>query len=171
MIIKLFVPGIILFILVHGIIKGVKIYEVFVEGAKDGLKILFRIFPYILAMMFAVTIVRTSGLINIIEKIASPITYLFGIPKEILPLVFIKPISGSGALGTLSEIINTFGVDSFVGICAAVVMGTTETIFYTVSIYYGSVNIKKIRHTIWAAVFADVVAVIAAVNITYYFIS
>ncbi|WBW98284.1 spore maturation protein [Oceanirhabdus sp. W0125-5] len=166
----LFIPIVILFILIYGIIKGVKVYEVFVEGARDGLKITYRIFPYLLAMIFAVTLVRTSGMMNIIEKILSPFTYILGIPKEIMPLVLIKPISGSGALGTLTEIINTFGVDSYIGICAAVVMGTTETIFYTISIYFGSVKIKKIRHTLWAVLLADIAAVIAAVNIVKIFL-
>jgi len=166
----LFIPVFILFILIYGIIKGVKVYEAFVEGARDGLKIAYRIFPYLLAMIFAVTLVRTSGMMNIIEKILSPFTYILGIPKEIMPLVLIKPISGSGALGTLTEIINTFGVDSYIGICAAVVMGTTETIFYTISIYFGSVKIKKIRHTLWAALLADIAAIIAAVNIVKLFL-
>ncbi|MCM1989881.1 spore maturation protein [Oceanirhabdus seepicola] len=166
----LFIPVFILFILIYGIIKGVKVYEAFVEGARDGLKIAYRIFPYLLAMIFAVTLVRTSGMMNIIEKILSPFTYILGIPKEIMPLVLIKPISGSGALGTLTEIINTFGVDSYIGICAAVVMGTTETIFYTISIYFGSIKIKKIRHTLWAALLADIAAIIAAVNIVKLFL-
>ncbi len=166
----LFIPVFILFILIYGIIKGVKVYEAFVEGARDGLKITYRIFPYLLAMIFAVTLVRTSGMMSIIEKILSPFTYILGIPKEIMPLVLIKPISGSGALGTLTEIINTFGVDSYIGICAAVVMGTTETIFYTISIYFGSIKIKKIRHTIWAALLADIAAIIAAVNIVKLFL-
>ena len=166
----LFIPVFILFILIYGIIKGVKVYEAFVEGAREGLKIAYRIFPYLLAMIFAVTLVRTSGMMKIIEKILSPFTYILGIPKEIMPLVLIKPISGSGALGTLTEIINTFGVDSYIGICAAVVMGTTETIFYTISIYFGSIKIKKIRHTLWAALLADIAAIIAAVNIVKLFI-
>lgn len=163
-----FIPAFTLFILVYGMFKGVKVYEVFVEGARNGLGILYRIFPYILAMIFAVNIIRSSGSIKIFEFILSPITKLIGIPKEIMPLILIKPISGSGALGTLTEIINTFGADSFTGICAAIVMGTTETIFYTVSLYYGAVKIKKIRHTLWAALLADLAAVIAAVNISRY---
>jgi spore maturation protein B len=90
---------------------------------------------------------------------------LIGLPKELVPLVLIKPLSGSGALGVYTEIIKQYGVDTQIGLIASVIMGTTETIFYTITVYFGAVGVKKVRHTLWAAVFADLTAIIMAVTI------
>ena len=160
------IPSIILFIISFGVIKGVKIYEAFIEGAKEGLEVCKRIFPYLLAMIFAVTVIRESNLMDLFVKGISPITTLFNVPPEVMPLIMVKPLSGSGALGIFTEIINTYGADTFIGICASIIMGSTETIFYTISVYYGSVGIKKIRHTLWAAIMVDLIAIIMAVTIT-----
>lgn len=160
------IPSIILFIITFGVIKGVKIYETFIEGAKEGLDVCKRIFPYLLAMIFAVTVIRESNLMDLFIKGINPITSLFNVPPEIMPLIMVKPLSGSGALGIFTEIVNTYGADTFIGICASIIMGSTETIFYTISVYYGSVGIKKIRHTLWAAIMVDLVAIILAVTIT-----
>ncbi len=159
------IPIILFIIITYGMIKDRKVYEWFVEGAKDGLSVCIRIFPYLLAMVVGVKIFREAGLIDILNFLLSPITVLIGLPKEILPLILIKPLSGSGAIGVFTDILKTYGVDNYIGLVSSVIMGTTETIFYTITVYFGAVKIKKIRHTLWAAVMADMTAIIMALII------
>ena len=160
---KSIIPIIVVIIITYGMIKGKKVYEWFIEGAKDGLKVCINIFPYLLAMIIAVNIFREAKLLDILNNLISPASSLIGLPKEIVPLVLVKPLSGSGALGILTDIVKTYGPDSYIGLIASVIMGTTETIFYTVTVYFGAVQIKKIRHTVWAAVLADLTAIIVSV--------
>lgn len=160
---KSIIPIIVVVIITYGMIKGKKVYEWFIEGAKDGLKVCLNIFPYLLAMIIAVNIFREAKLLDILNNLISPVSSLIGLPKEIVPLVLVKPLSGSGALGILTDIVKTYGPDSYIGLIASVIMGTTETIFYTVTVYFGAVQIKKIRHTVWAAVLADLTAIIVSV--------
>lgn len=160
---KSIIPIIVVIIITYGMIKGKKVYEWFVEGAKEGLKVCINIFPYLLAMIIAVNIFREAKLLNILNELISPVSSFIGLPKEIVPLVLIKPLSGSGALGILTDILNTYGPDSYIGLIASVIMGTTETIFYTITVYFGAVQIKKIRHTLWAAILADLTAIIISI--------
>jgi spore maturation protein B len=153
-------------IILYGLIKKVKVYECFIDGVKEGLKLSLRIFPYILAMIIAVSIFRESKAMDAFLTIISPATKLIGLPKEVAPLIFIKPLSGSGALGIFTDIIRKYGADTYIGRISSIIMGSTETIFYTLTIYFGSVNIKKIRHTLWAAIMADITAMIAAIFVT-----
>ena len=164
-ILKSIIPIIFILIIGYGMIKGKKVYEWFVEGAKDGLITCLKIFPYLLAMILAVRIFREAGLLNIVNSILSPLGDLIGLPEEIIPLTLIKPLSGSGAVGVFTEILREYGADSFIGLTASVIMGTTETIFYTITVYFGAIKIKKIRHTLWTAIMADVVAIISAVTL------
>jgi len=156
------IPLIILLILAYGYVKGVKVYDAFIEGAKDGLMITFRILPYIAAMLLAVGMLRTSGGLNFMLYVLRPITNAAGIPEGVMPLIIMKPLSGSGALGVLADILKSEGADSFTGVLASIIMSSTETIFYTITVYFGSVGIKNIRHTLAAAVIADVAGVAAA---------
>lgn len=156
-------PLIIAVVVIYGMFKKVKVYECFVEGAKDGIKICFKIFPYLLAMIMAVGIFKASGAMGIFTKITAPLAAIIGLPPEVVPLVVIKPLSGSGALGIFAQTLKEYGPDSFIGIVASIIMGSTETIFYTITVYYGAAGIKKIRHTLWAAIFADLIAIIMAV--------
>lgn len=160
---KSIIPIIVVIIITYGMIKGKKVYEWFIEGAKDGLKVCLNIFPYLLAMIIAVSIFREAKLLDVLNNLISPVSSLIGLPKEIVPLVLVKPLSGSGALGILTDIVKTYGPDSYIGLIASVIMGTTETIFYTVTVYFGAVQIKKIRHTVWAAILADLTAIIVSV--------
>lgn len=160
---KSIIPIIFVIILVYGMIKGKKVYEWFVEGAKEGIQVCLNIFPYLLAMLIAVSIFREARLLDLLNNLLSPVCSFIGLPKEIVPLVLIKPLSGSGAVGILNDILATYGPDSAIGLIASVIMGTTETIFYTVTVYFGAVKIKKTRHTLWAAVMADFTAVVMAV--------
>lgn len=160
------IPIIILIITFYGILKGVKVYECFIEGAKDGLSICLKIFPYLLAMLVAVNIFRESKALDYLIMILRPVVSLIGLPSEIVPLVLMKPLSGTGALGIFTDILKQYGPDTYIGIIASIIMGGTETIFYTLSVYYGAVGIKKIRHTLWAAIMADLTSIIMAVTIT-----
>lgn len=159
------IPFIILFMLSYGYIKGVPVYEAFIEGAKEGMNITLRIFPYIVAMLLAVGMLRASGGLALIDLILRPVTVLFKIPEEILPLIIMKPLSGSGALGVLADILKRVGPDSLTGIIACTIISSTETIFYTITVYFGSIGIKNIRHTLLAAVIADITGIIVAIAI------
>ncbi len=161
-----FIPIIILFIVSYGVFKKVKVYEVFVEGAKEGLKICKNIFPYLLCMLLAIKVFRESGILEYIINFIEPFTNILGIPKEVITQIFIKPLSGSGALGIFTDNIKNFGPDSFLGVLSSVLMGSTETIFYTIALYFGAVKIKKIRHTLWTAILSEIIGVILAINIT-----
>ncbi|MFU7516600.1 spore maturation protein [Clostridium sp. HCS.1] len=160
---KSIIPIIVVIIITYGMIKGKKVYEWFIEGAKEGLKVCLNIFPYLLAMIIAVNIFREAKLLDLLNNMIAPVGSLIGLPKEIIPLVLIKPLSGSGAIGILTDIVKTYGPDSYIGLIASVIMGTTETIFYTITVYFGAVQIKKIRHTLWAAVLADLTAIIISI--------
>jgi len=157
------IPLIVLLILAYGYIKGVKVYDAFIEGARDGLMITFKILPYIAAMLLAVGMLRSSGGLNFMLYILRPLTNAAGIPEEVMPLIIMKPLSGSGALGILADILKTSGADSHAGVLASIIMSSTETIFYTITVYFGSVGIKNIRHTLIAALIADVAGVTAAI--------
>ncbi len=161
----LVIPFLLLFIFSYGQIKGVKVYDTFIEGAKEGMMITLRIFPYILAMLLAVNMLRTSQGLDLIIYILRPITKLISIPDEILPFLMMKPLSGSGALGILADTLKKTGVDSLVGIIASTIMSSTETIFYTITVYYGSIGVKNIRHTLIAALVADLAGIMAAIII------
>lgn len=143
--------------------KGRKVYEWFIEGAKDGLMVTLRIFPYLLAMIIAVQVFREAKLMDLLNNLIAPLANLIGLPKDLIPLLIIKPLSGSGAIGVFTDIIKSLGPDTRTGLIASVVMGSTETIFYTITVYFGAIKVKKIRHTLWAAVFADATAIIMAI--------
>ncbi|WP_238948182.1 nucleoside recognition domain-containing protein [Clostridium sp. YIM B02569] len=160
---KSIIPIIFLLIITYGMFKGRKVYEWFIEGAKDGLMVTLRIFPYLLAMIIAVQVFREAKLMDLLNNLIAPLANLIGLPKDLIPLLIIKPLSGSGAIGVFTDIIKSLGPDTRTGLIASVVMGSTETIFYTITVYFGAIKVKKIRHTLWAAVFADATAIIMAI--------
>ncbi|MEW6193692.1 MAG: nucleoside recognition domain-containing protein [Bacteroidota bacterium] len=159
------IPLIIFFFIIYGVIRNVKIYEVFVEGAKEGFNIAVRIIPFLVAMLVAIGIFRTGGAMDYLIIILSPITNLIGMPAEAMPMALMRPLSGSGSLGIMSEIISVHGPDSFLGILVSTIMGSTETTFYVLALYFGAVNIKKTRHAVAAGVLADIAGILAALFI------
>ncbi len=163
----LIIPVLIGIILVIAAIRGVKVYETFVAGAKEGFMTVYRIAPYLLTMLFAIDIFRKSGAMNYLIYVLRPLCSMLNIPEGVLPMIIIKPLSGSGALGVMTDIMKTYGVDSMEGKIAAVMMGSTETIFYTLSVYFGSIQIKNTRHSLPAAILAHIVGSLAAVYICY----
>ncbi|EHI97028.1 MULTISPECIES: nucleoside recognition domain-containing protein [unclassified Clostridium] len=160
---KSIIPIIFLLIITYGMFKGRKVYEWFIEGAKEGLNVVLRIFPYLLAMIIAVQIFKDAKLMDLLNNLIAPLGNMIALPKDLIPLLIIKPLSGSGAIGVFTDIIKSVGPDTRTGLIASVVMGSTETIFYTITVYFGAVKVKKIRHTLWAAVFADLTAIIMAI--------
>lgn len=169
-IIKAIIPIIIILIVTYGVVKNVKVYECFIEGAKEGLGICLRIFPYLLAMLIAINVFRASGAMDFLISIIKPGVDKVGVPPEVVPLVMMKPLSGSGAVGVFTDVVKQYGPDTFVGICASIIMGSTETIFYTLAVYFGAVKIKKIRHTLWVALLVDMCAVLIAVNVARFLV-
>lgn len=159
------IPLIIAVFLGWGFFKKVKVYEVFVEGAKEGFNTAVRIIPYLVAMLFAIGIFRASGALDILLAVISPVTDLIGMPAEALPMALLRPLSGSGSLGIMTEIIQTHGPDSFIGVLVSTMFGSTETTFYVLAVYFGSVAVKKTRYAVLAGLTGDLVAVVASVLI------
>jgi len=159
------IPLIIFTFVLFGILKKVKIYEAFVEGAKEGFNIAVRIIPFLVAMLVAIGIFRAGGAMDFLTLILSPITNLIGFPAEALPMALMRPLSGSGSLGIMSEILTVHGPDSFIGILVSTIMGSTETTFYVLALYFGSVNISKMRHAVAAGVLADIAGILGALFI------
>lgn len=160
-------PIVILYVLFVGLIKKVPLYEEFTNGAKDGFKISVTIIPYLVAIIVAISMFRASGAIDIIANILEPLLKLFHIPAETIPLMIVRSLSGSGALGIFSDIANGFGPDSYTTKLAAIMVGSSETTFYVLSIYFGSVKIVKFRHAIIVGLLADIVGIIAAILVCH----
>ena len=158
------IPIIFVIILIMAQIKKVDIFNEFIAGAKSGAKTVFEIFPSLLGLIVAISVFRESGGMDVIILFLEPIANIFKIPKEVLPLAILRPISGSASLAMVSDIIKTYGVDSFIGKLSAVMMGSTETILYTLSIYLGSVGVKKIRYTLIVAILVEVLGLYVAVK-------
>jgi spore maturation protein B len=157
------IPAIITFILLYGIISKQKVYDAFVEGAKEGISTIVKIIPTLVGLLVAIAVFRASGALDIIVGAATPILSKIGIPADIITLAFMRPISGSGSLALVTDIMNKYGPDSYIGRVAGTIMGSTETIFYTLTIYFGTVGIKNIKYTLYAALITDVVGLVAAV--------
>lgn len=164
---NILVPIIILFIIIYGKIKKVDIYESFVKGAIEGLKTAFNIVPYIIGIFLAIGIFKSGKGIELLEFLFTPIANLMSIPKELIGLILIKPLSGSGALGMYTELVQRVGIDTLIERMGATIVGASETIFYTMAIYYGSLKIKNTRHTLSCAIISHIFGVIASVFICY----
>ncbi len=160
-----FVPLFIAGVVIYGIIKRVAVYEKFVEGAKQGLETVFRILPYVVGFVFAIRIFSAAGCFDYISSALSPVLKPVGIPPEILPLALMRPFSGSASIAALTSILERYGPDTFIGRTASTLMGSSETLFYTTALYFGSVGIKKTRYTIPAALISEASGLIASVVI------
>ena len=137
------VPAIILIIISYGIVEKKKVFDIFLEGAKEGLGIVLNIFPTLIGIFVAVGALRNSGVLELIISILEPVIKLLRIPTEIMPLAILRPISGSATMAVATDIMSTYGVDSKIGLIASTIMGSTETTFYTIAIYTSAVRVKK----------------------------
>ena len=159
------VPIIMGSLLLFGFLRGVKVYETVTEGAKEGFEVAIRIIPFMVAIFVAIGMFRASGALEIFTALVSPLTNLIGMPPETLPMAILRPLSGTGAFGAMSEIINN-APDSFSSFVASVMQGSTETTFYVLAVYFGAIGIRKSRHALPAALIADATGILAAVTIS-----
>ena len=161
------IPGLMLGFLAFGVFRKVPIYEVFVEGAKEGFQVAIRIIPYLVAILVAVGMLRASGAMDQMVNFLGTWTVKVGMPADALPMAILRPLSGSGAYGVMASIINDPGIgpDSYTGYLVSTLQGSTETTFYVVAVYFGAVQIKRIRHALMAALTADVAGIIAAMAV------
>ena len=149
------VPAIAALFLAAGLVEGVPVFDVFMEGAKEGLATAVRILPSLIGLMTAVGVFKASGALDMLAQALSPAARLMGLPPEVMPLALLRPVSGSGGMAVFRDLLAAHGPDSFVGRVASVMMGSTETTFYTIAVYYGAVGVRKSRHTLPAALGAD----------------
>ncbi len=161
------IPIVVLIFVSYGLFKKIKVYEVFTEGAKEGFNTAIRIIPFVVAMMTASSVFRASGAMDIIGRAISPVTDLLKIPVEVLPLALVRPLGGSR--GVMTEIVNSYGPQSLIGRTVSVMMGSTDTTFYILSVYFGSVAIKKHRHAVSVGLIGDLVGMLSAIYITRIF--
>lgn len=158
-------PFMIVIIIIYGLVERRKVFDIFLDGAKEGIEVVFNIFPTLVGLFVAIGALRSSGIIEILVKVLTPIFNVFNFPTEILPLALIRPISGSASIAIATDIMKNFGVDSNIGLIASVIMGSTETTVYTIAVYTSSVGIKKTRFVLWAALTADFVGIITSIII------
>jgi spore maturation protein SpmB len=161
------IPALVVGLLAYGVARRVPIYDAFVEGAKDGFQVALRIIPYLVAILVAVGMFRASGAMDLLISPLGAITGHFGMPAEALPMALLRPLSGSGAYGIMASIIQdpAIGPDSYVGYLVSTLQGSTETTFYVLAVYFGAVQIRRIRHAMAAALTADLAGIVAAVVI------
>lgn len=158
-----FIPIIIMIIFFIGIIKGIDIFQVFIQGATNGLKTSISIFPILLGIIAIINMLEASGCLNYMCKFLEPIFSMFHLPTDLIPLALLRPISGSGTLSFLEQIFKNHSPDSKIGLIASVLAGSSETTFYTIAIYFGAVNISKTKYVLPAALIGDFVAMIMSV--------
>lgn len=160
---NLAIPFAILIIVLFGFIERIKVFDIFLDGAKEGMGIIYSIFPTLVGLFVSIGALRSSGIIDFFITIISPVLKVIRFPLEIMPLALVRPISGSGSIAVASDIIKKFGVDSRLGLIASVIMGSTETTLYTIAVYTSSVGIKDIRFVLWASLIADFIGIFVSI--------
>ncbi|MHB1418572.1 MAG: spore maturation protein [Bacillota bacterium] len=146
-------------------VKRVKVYEAFVSGAEDGFKTAVKIIPFLVGMLVAIGVFRASGAMGVFTKALGPIMHFFGAPAEIFPLALMRPLSGGGALGIAAELVSTHGPDSFIGRLASIMQGSTDTTFYVLTVYFGSVGIRRYRYAPVLGLIADLSGLVGSIFI------
>ena len=166
---SIIIPFMVLYIIIYGVLKKVNVYDEFLNGATESFDMILKIFPCLLAMILGVNIFLKSGVIDLIYNILSPVFNFINILIQIFPMMIMRPISGTSTLAILNNLFSIYGPDSFIGRLGSVIQGSTDTTFYVVTLYFGSVGIKKIRYALFAGLFADLIGITAAVIITKMF--
>ncbi|WP_077326766.1 spore maturation protein [Virgibacillus siamensis] len=159
------IPCFILVVLVVATWKKVPTYEMFVEGGKEGVKMAFSLLPFLVGMIVSISILRSSGALEALIGIISPLLIQIGVPPDIVPLAIVRPISGTAALGMTTELISTHGPDSFIGRLASTMQGSTDTTLYILTVYFGAVGIRKMGYALKVGLLADLVGIIASIII------
>lgn len=163
---SLAMPAIILLIITYGLKEKNKVFDDFLEGSKEGIEIVFNIFPTLVGLFVAIGALRSSGILDIIIHFITPLLNVIKFPSELMPLAMLRPISGSSSIAVATDIMKTYGIDSRLGTIASIIMGSTETTLYTIAIYTGCVKIKKTRYILLAALTADIVGILTSVLIS-----
>lgn len=157
------IPLLIFFVVGYGLVSGIKVYETFLKGAKDGLRVVVDILPTLIGLMMAVGILRTSGFFELLGKVLQPITDVLKIPSQIIPLLIVKMFSSSAATGLVLDIFKNMGPDSYVGMITSILMSCTETIFYTMSVYFLAAKVTKTRYTLTGALVATLAGTVMSI--------
>lgn len=156
------VPVMLLVIPAYGLYKRVDVFEAFIEGAEEGFRLALRIAPFLIGILTALAVFRESGAMDLLLAAVSPLTSAMGIPREVVPLLFIRPLSGGASLGIVSELMQVHGADSFIGLLASTIQGSTDTTFYILTVYFGSVGVTRPRHALPVGLLADLTGFLAA---------
>ena len=159
---NLAMPMVVFFIVLYGVTEKVKVFDNFLEGAKEGIKTTFSILPTLIGLFLAIGVLKSSGVLDFIIKLSSPILEIFNFPSELMPLAILRPISGSASIAVATDIMKQAGVDSLIGNIASTIMGSTETTLYTIAIYTSCIKIKKTRFILIAALTADITGIIVS---------
>lgn len=159
---SLVVPVLLTTVAVYGMGRNVNVYSALTHGAEEGLTVLLRIIPALVGLLTAVSMFRASGAMEWLSQLCAPVLELLGLPPQVTPLMLVRPMSGNGALAVGSDLMAAYGPDSYIGRVAAVMLGSTETTFYTIAVYFGSAGITRTRHTVAAALIADLTGFVAA---------
>ena len=166
---NLIIPALVLFIIIYGISKKTNIYDEFIDGSTESFSMVLKIFPCLLAMILGINIFLKSGILDFFMNLISPLFEYIKIPIQALPMMIMRPISGSSTLAILYNIFIDYGPDSLIGRLCSVIQGSTDTTLYVITLYFGSIGIKKIRYALWAGLFADLVGITASVIIVRLF--
>jgi spore maturation protein B len=166
---SLIIPIMVLGVVAYGIYKRVDIYDVFIEGAKEGFSMVLTVFPYLLGMILAINLFLNSNILGSLVNFLEPVLRIIGIPFDIIPMAIMRPISGTSTLAILNNIFSQYGPDSFIGRLASTIQGCTDTTFYVITLYFGSIGIKKIRYSLYVGLFADLVGIIASIFLVNWF--
>jgi spore maturation protein B len=159
------IPVLLVGIPLVGMIRQIKVYDVFIEGAKEGFQVAVRIIPFLVGILVAIGMFRASGAMDMLTNALRPLTTATGFPADLVPLAILRTLSGSGSLAFTTDLVKRFGPDSVIGRTAATMYGSSETTFYVLAVYFGSIGVKRTRHAIPAALTGDLVAAIAAVAV------
>lgn len=152
-----------------GALRGVKVYDTFIEGAEEGLQVTMRITPFLVGMMVGLAVFRSSGAMDLLARLISPVTSWLGFPTEILPLMIVRPLSGAGALAVTADLLKTQHPDSFIGRLASIMQGSTDTTFYVLTVYFGSVGVRKARYAPAVGLLADLAGFLSALYVCNWF--
>ena len=159
------IPVLLVGIPLVGMIKKIKVYDVFIEGAKEGFQVAVRIIPFLVGILVAIGMFRGSGAMDLLTDAVRPVMNAINFPAEVFPLAVLRPLSGSGSLALTTDIVKRYGPDSLIGRTASTMYGSSETLFYVLAVYFGAVGVKRTRHAIPSAIVGDIVAAIVAVAI------
>lgn len=165
------IPAFLILTIIYGLWQRINLFEVFIEGAKEGFPMAIRLVPYLVGMLVAIGLLRDSGALDLLARLLAPVLNLLNIPADIIPLMFMRPVSGSGALAITTEILQRHGPDSFLGRLASTMQGSTDTTLFVLTVYFGAVGISRSRHALAAGLLGDMGGFIASIIVCNLFFS